>query len=339
MNERWRRITTGVLIGTIVAVLCLVFALQHVELWRLRRALEGAHFIFALPTLAAVFLFYRIKATRWSQLLSPSTRVTGNELFPAVIIGYAGNTLVPLQFGDVLRAGIAARRQKLPTAPVLVSIGLERVLDLITLLAPIGIALTVMPHVPPTLRNTTLLFSGMTIAALALFVFYVFWTSRFIAVIEKLCRYAPTRIADVILKQAALGVDGLAALRSVPLLGKVLLTSVVHWSLWVLAVWCSLRALHIDAPPVAALFATVFLVIGTNLPNSPGYVGSIQLAYVLALKPFGVPAEAALAASVFFHLLAYPSIVLVGLAYLRRLRVGWTELRDFLPGPDPGAGR
>jgi hypothetical protein len=58
-------------------------------------------------------------------------------------------------------------------------------------------------------------------------------------------------------------------------------------------------------------------VVGITLPSSPGYFGNIQLAYVLALKPFGIDAGSAIAASLFFHALAYPAVVIVGLIYLR----------------------
>jgi hypothetical protein len=337
MTPRTRQILAGILLGVVVAVLCLVFALRHVELWRLRVEIKNAEFIWTLPLLVSVFLFYRLKASRWSQLLSPVTQVSGHRLFPPVVIGYAANTLIPLQFGDLLRAGIAARAQKLPTAPVLMSIGFERVIDLVTLLVPVSIALATQQEVPDTMRNIVLLFSAVTVVALAVFLFYLFWTQRFMAITRRVCSLLPARLAAAVIRHAELGVTGLAALRQPLLLVKVLLTSVVHWGFWVLAVWCSLRALEIDVPPVAALFVTVLLVIGTNLPNSPGYVGSIQLAYVFGLKHFGASAEESLAASVLFHLFAYPSIVLAGIAYLRQQRIGWSELRDVLPGPSTGA--
>jgi uncharacterized protein (TIRG00374 family) len=336
VTARTKQIMAGVLLGVVVAALCLVFALNNVEMWRLRVEIKNAEFIWTVPLLASVFLFYRLKSLRWALLLSPITRVSGGRLFPSVIIGYATNTLVPLQFGDVLRAGIAARAQKLPTAPVLMSIGFERVIDLVTLLVPVSIALAALPQVPDRMRNVVMLFSALTLAALALVLFYLFWTRQFMAITTRVCSVLPARLAAAVIKHTELGVTGVAALRSPVLLLKVLLTSILHWGVWIFAVWCSLCALEIDVPPVAALFATVLLVIGTNLPNSPGYVGSIQLAYVLALKPFGASAEEALAASVLFHLFAYPSIVLVGIAYLRRQRIGWHELREILPGPAPG---
>ena len=52
--------------------------------------------------------------------------------------------------------------------------------------------------------------------------------------------------------------------------------------------------------PAALLMAVVFNLI-TLVPSSPGYVGSLQFAGVLALSAFGVGAAEGLAVSVIAH--------------------------------------
>jgi uncharacterized membrane protein YbhN (UPF0104 family) len=71
----------------------------------------------------------------------------------------------------------------------------------------------------------------------------------------------------------------------------------------------------------------VLTVIGVSLPTAPGYVGSIQLAFVLALKPAGVAPESALAASMFYHVLAYVSVVGGGLVFLRHYGMRFGQLK------------
>jgi hypothetical protein len=48
---------------------------------------------------------------------------------------------------------------------------------------------------------------------------------------------------------------------------------------------------------------------------------------VLALKPYGVNAADAFAASVFYHLLTYAAIIATGLYYLKRTGQKWAMLR------------
>jgi uncharacterized protein (TIRG00374 family) len=131
-----------------------------------------------------------------------------------------------------------------------------------------------------------------------------------------LARALPERLARALVDQIRAGIAGLRALRDPRLLSAALLASLAQWAFMFACVWLSLFALDIEAGPAAALLALILTVVGTSLPNSPGYVGSIQLAFTLALAPFGTGPSQAVAASLFFHVLAYLSVVLVGLALL-----------------------
>jgi hypothetical protein len=65
-------------------------------------------------------------------------------------------------------------------------------------------------------------------------------------------------------------------------------------------------------------------IISMTLPAGPGYVGTLQLAYALALVPFAVERSDALAASVFYLVMLWAPLVALGLVLLHRagLRVG-----------------
>jgi uncharacterized membrane protein YbhN (UPF0104 family) len=74
--------------------------------------------------------------------------------------------------------------------------------------------------------------------------------------------------------------------------------------------------------------ATLLLnVIGLTLPAAPGHVGTVQLAFIVGLAPFGVAREPAFAASVVYNFLMVVPTVLLGLPGLRR---AGTELRERL---------
>jgi uncharacterized membrane protein YbhN (UPF0104 family) len=68
-------------------------------------------------------------------------------------------------------------------------------------------------------------------------------------------------------------------------------------------------------------------VIGLTLPAAPGHVGTLQLAFIAGLAPFGVEAEEAFAASVIYNVLMVVPTVILGLPGLRRAGV---ELRERL---------
>jgi uncharacterized membrane protein YbhN (UPF0104 family) len=144
----------------------------------------------------------------------------------------------------------------------------------------------------------------------------VFRTDGFLRMLQALLGVLPVRMAERLLEQFRSGITGLGALRDPRLLSSALFTSLLQWVFMYGCVWLSLFALDVTTEPGAVMLALVLTVIGTSLPNSPGYVGSIQLAFALALAPFGTEPSQAVAASLFFHVLAYLSVVIAGLALL-----------------------
>ena len=71
---------------------------------------------------------------------------------------------------------------------------------------------------------------------------------------------------------------------------------------------------------IRASLAVVMGVVafGVTVPSTPGFFGVIQVAFRVALAPFGVAATDAVAASVYYHLTQWITITLVGLFLLQR---------------------
>lgn len=327
------------LLGVGVSALLLYLALREVEFDAMAAALASARWWMTAPFLVALFLYYWVKTVRWGDLLSPVARVSARELFAPVMIGYAGSALLPMQLGELARTYLVARRLQLAGLAVLMSIGLERVFDLLSILLLLGIALAFGGEFPPVLVSAGYLLGAVTLIASALLAAYVFRTAECIALARRAVRFLPERLGQRIVGQVESGAAGLHALRDGVLLLRVLGASILQWLFMWICVWLSLAAVGVSAPAAGAFVALVLMVIGTSLPNSPGYVGSIQLAYVLALKPFGVTSGAAVAASLFFHVLAYASVVIAGLVQVHRLGLGWKQLSGAARAPDPTPGR
>jgi hypothetical protein len=243
------------------------------------------------------------------------------------MIGYAGSMILPMQLGELVRAFIASRQLGLRGTALLSSILLERLLDFLSLLLVVGIALIAGAEVPPALVTAGWVIGAAGAAFGAAAVAYVWWTSRFVTAIRMSTAFLPTSLQSRILDQVQVGADGLHALRRPMLLVKVVLLSLAQWGCMWACVYLSLLALDIHVPISAAFVTLAYTVIGVTLPTSPGYIGSIQLAYALALQPFGVGPEAAFAASIFFHALANVSVIVVGFYYLQRLGYRFRDLR------------
>jgi uncharacterized protein (TIRG00374 family) len=323
-------------IGIAVSAILMVLAFHGVSGLAVREALAAADLRLIAPFLVALFLYYWVKTVRWVDLLSPIARTAATAMFPPVMIGYAGSALLPLQLGELARAYIAAQRLNAPGMSVLMSIALERVFDLLSILLLLGIALALGEKLPPVLVSAGYAIAALALVAIGFVLVYVYRTEAMLAFTSRMVRILPARVAQLVLRQVQAGVSGLHALREPRLLVRVLCTSLLQWLFMWLCVWLSLIALGIDATALATFVVLVLMIIGISLPNSPGYVGSIQLAYVLGLKPLGIDPALAIAASVFFHVLAYLSVVLAGLFCLQRLGIGLSGLRTAWRNPAGG---
>ena len=304
-------------VGVAVGLACLLYAIREVSFTEFRTAIARANLWIALPFLFVLFAFYWIKTVRWAQLLTPLVTARPSALFPAVMIGYAGNALLPMSLGDVARASLAARQLGAPTFAVLVSIAIERAFDLAGILLVLIAALVAFDNLPDVVVVTGYWLAAAIGAVVSCACVYVFFTSTVLRLTRWSTAWLPERITVRILGELEKGAAGAGIVRRPRLAAGALATSLLQWVFMWLCVWFSLVALQVEVPISAALVVLVLTVVGITLPSSPGYFGNIQLAYVLALKPFGIDAGSAIAASLFFHALAYPAVVIVGLVYLR----------------------
>jgi uncharacterized membrane protein YbhN (UPF0104 family) len=110
--------------------------------------------------------------------------------------------------------------------------------------------------------------------------------------------------------------EGLRGLRTPRHLLPLTLYSVGIWFFLALSVWTALHAAHLDLPLAAAWTVLAFLGLGVSLPSSPGFVGVIQAATVLALALFDVPRTEALSFSLLMHASQFVPVTAAGLVCL-----------------------
>ncbi len=315
------------LIGLATSGFFLWLALRDADFDAIAAALGAANLLLALPFLLALFLFYWLKSVRWAALLSPMRQSSGAALFPVVMIGYAGTAILPMQLGEILRTYVASRRLPAPFSLVLSSIALERLFDLLTIFAFLGIVLAFGRSIPAAMVTAGYLIAAGTLVAAALAVGLTFRTQQSLALLERLSSWLPTQAQQFLLHQLESVAAGMGSLKDVGLLARIAINSMIQWSLMGACIWLSLAALDIFLPPSAVVLVIITTIIGLSLPTSPGYIGSIQLAFVLPLATFGVSASDAIAASFFYHLLAYVSVLLTGFGFAHRMGLTFGQLQ------------
>lgn len=306
--KRWLSIltTVGVTIGVSI------YAFWDVDLPRLGSLLTGGAYWVLAPFWGLLFLFYLLTAVRWGIILSPVQRFVVAELAPAVLVGAAGNNLLPARMGELLRAVVFALRFRLSTSGVLATVVLERLLDILAILFFYFVAVFTIRPFPDSLRlglGPTIIGVGSVIAAIMVFLRWPLW---FDALWQRISRPLPASLRSRGNKLVHNVAAGLSALKSTKLVAQMVLHSCLKWLACAAMVWLSLYSYGVLVPIGVALVVVAVTALALTLPNVPGFFGMMQAAFVLALTPFDVSREAALAASVLFLFAQYVPVTLAG---------------------------
>lgn len=321
-----RRTHIALILGSICSLVFLYYALRNVDLLQITAAAEQVNYFWVLPFLLSLGIFYYLKALRWQWLLSPITIAPIPRLFAPMMIGYAANVVLPAQLGEIVRVVHAADSLKISRGAALSSIALERAFDLIAVLIFLGLALIsgaqISPHMLSAGYFIIIASTLIVIAAAAC----VFRTRTCLAIAQSCSDFLPKTWQAFLLRSIRATASGLQSLRYPKLILSIFWSSLLQWSCILLCAGISLLAFA-QQPPLSALFLLVsFMAVGVSLPSGPGHIGNIQLAYTLALSPYGFDPAIAFAASVFYHLLAYLSVLFSGMFYLHRTGKSMSQL-------------
>jgi uncharacterized protein (TIRG00374 family) len=317
-------------LGAALGALFLYLAVRRLDWAAFTAEIGRAHLGQISLGMVCLLTCYGVKAERWKHLIAPFARASGRDLQPAVIAGFAGNFVFP-HFGEIARAVLAGRLLSVAPSALLGSIAIERFFDFLALLVIVLVVLLPLGGIEDEIRGASFAMAGLCVLMLAGVVLFVFRTEACMDIARRIA--APisrelARKAVYHLRHARVGLGAIGAPR--------LVTRIFGWSVlqWVAILGCvvfSLRAVDIPVTIAGAVSVLLLNVIGLTLPAAPGHVGTVQLAFIAGLAPFGVAREEAFAASVIYNVLMVVPTVILGFPGLRR---AGAELRERLM-PEP----
>ena len=305
------------LAGATLGALFLWLAVRKLDWAAFGATLSRAHPGEIALGFACLLGYYAVKALRWRYLVEPFTKARAGELLPAVLAGLAGNYVFP-HVGEIARAVLAGRRLKTPPGALLGSIAIERFFDFLALLVIVVVVLLPLGGIDEDIRSASVFVATLCATLLAAVVLFVFQTETCLAIGKRVLTPFSPRLANVAeyhLRQARVGLGAIGAPR---LLVTIFGLSMLQWLVILGCVAFSLRAVDVSVTLAGAVSVMLLNVIGLTLPAAPGHVGTVQLAFLVGLTPFGVPHEQAFAASVVYNCLMVVPTVILGFPGLRR---------------------
>ncbi len=314
------------LVGALLAVALLALFFRGMDWSALGQALRDARPVPLAGVILVTVAVYAARAWRWGDLLAPLGRVRYPDLFSATMVGFASGLLVP-RAGELLRPWLVSRRYPIPASAGFATIILERLVDLVTVLALFALYLFVLPAPAAQIegRLTELLKLGGAatgVLALGVLVFLLALhanAGRVVGLAEKLLARAPRWLAEPLGRMLHAFSEGLAVLRApIPHLAGIGVQSLAVWLLIALGFHLNHLAFRIDLPFHATFLLVAFLVVGVAIPT-PGMVGGFHAFYLIALSEvYGIDRATAAAAGIAAHALTNLPILVFGLALLGR---------------------
>ena len=321
------KIALSLTTALILTVAALAYSLWDVDLGQLYQRLRNGQYGYTAPFLVLLALHFWLKAVRWVCILKPLGNFTTAQVFPAIMIGFAGNNLLPAHLGEVIRTVVFARRFEQPLSEVFISQMLERILDVIAILAWYLVALVFLARVPDELRVNLAALATVIGGVCAFILFVLVWPGMALKLWHRFSKYLPPAWGYRGEELIRSTIRALSSLRSSKSLVVLVANSVGQWGLILGMLWISLwvYGVMVSLPAIALLLAVVALAVA--LPSSPGYIGAMQAAFVFALIPFGVGEEAAFAASVFYLSAQWVPVTLIGLFFFATSGIEVTRVR------------
>jgi uncharacterized protein (TIRG00374 family) len=325
----------SILVALLALGLVAVF-LRNADLARVWAAMLAARLDLLLLAVACVIVSYFVRTERWQYLLAPLGPTRFGVAFRATVIGFAASAVLPARAGELLRPYILARQEGLSATATFATIILERVLDLVAVLALLAVYV-VWLDADLTGRDTMLFqavrLGGLVTAPASLAVLVVMFVmagqpDRLHALVLGIEHFVPGKAAGMLARATKMLAEGFAVVRRPERLLAAMGWSLVMWLVIAAETWFVTRAFGIDMPFVGAWLVQALLVVGIAVPT-PGGVGGFHEAFRLgATVFFGADNDAAIGAAIVLHAASLVPVTLMGVWFaasdggLRRLAAG-----------------
>jgi uncharacterized membrane protein YbhN (UPF0104 family) len=341
-------------IGILISIIALALAFRQVNFAGVWAALKGANYWLLLVSLVPLILFLVLRAFRWRLLFYPQHGLGIRNLFAVINIGYLLSNIFPARLGDVARAYLIGDTEDVSRATAFSTIVAERVLDALCAVGGFFLVLPFAP-LPDWMIRAGLIVGGAAVVAVALFVILVRrreWTLSFLDRILRALHWPDCetmvqfwgRLADRTRLRFLAGlpwadrsdlgrmagslIDGFSGITTLRLGPRLVLWSVVIWTVITVFYWLVLLAFDPGQPLVAALAVTSVTALGMTVPASPGYIGVFEFLTRETMVLFGMQPELALGYALVAHAIIYLVYTILGLLSMVQQNLTYAQIQQ-----------
>jgi uncharacterized protein (TIRG00374 family) len=219
-----------------------------------------------------------------------------------VLIGYFFNTILPARAGEAARVVVLKQRAGTPRFESVGTVGAERVLDVLVLLA---VFFASAPFVPRTdwLGRALALGAAAFVVLSVLVVAFAVYGQRPARLLLRPLTLLPGISRERTETGAANLVGGFSVFRRPRIALRATVLTAVSWLLIAFSLWLVMLGFDLGVGFEAGLLVVVATNLAMILPSGPAAVGVFEAATIVALATFGVDRTVALSYGIVVHAL------------------------------------
>ena len=304
---------TGIAVSTAFAYL----AVRDVDFHLFWTTLQDGRYWILLPALGVLAVGLFVRALRWRVLFVKEHRPPLSIVASSLLVGYLFNSILPARAGEAARVVVLHQRAKTSRFEALATVVVERVLDVLVLLALLFATTPVIPE-STWMREGAVVGGVLFVVLTALLVLLALHGLGAARVMLRPLALLPNVTLAQTERAAANLVRGLVVFRRPEIALQAVALTAISWIVIAASFWLCFLALRVDQGFEAALLVVIAVNLAMVLPSAPAGLGVFHAATVLTLSAFGVDRAQALSYAVVVHALNFLPLIVVGYAVLYR---------------------
>ena len=302
----------------------MAFVLRGADLDRVADAVLTARLDLLGLAVLAMIATYLARAVRWCHLLEPLGRVQLGVALRATVMGFAATAILPGRVGEILRPYVLARRAQLSVSAAIGTVVLERLLDLVVILAIFG--LSVVAFVPnlgiepggllPALYAGAIVTGGFALGTLVLACVAATNPEAVGRGVARVTSILPAGLSQRLARVSHRFSEGFGVMRRPGPLVWAMAWTVFVWVSITAGIWLVSVAFGVDMPPSGAGILLVLVVLGVAVPTPAGVGGYHAAFQVGATTLFAAGAESAAGAGLVAHAISFVPVTIGGVVLM-----------------------
>lgn len=321
---RGNTINKKTIIGIIISSICVYFAFRGIDWSVVFESIAKVKIPYLLIVTVIYIFGYLIRSFRWHFLLRGVKKVPALKLFPHIMIGFFLNNILPMRIGEFARAYTSGKKLSMPVSASFGSIVLERTFDGLCFIIIFLISFNFMPF-PGWVKRGGVAAGIFFLGMMVVLVIVSFNEDRAYMILSRIP--VPKVFKEKIEHFMGDFFMGLRSLRSVKMIGFIIISSLCIWGIELLCFYLMSLAFQLHIELIHVVFIAMCVVLGVMVPAAPGYIGTYELAGRAGLEISGVDPHVGISFILFLHFFQFIIIAALGIPSLLLQQISMKEIK------------